>query len=57
MPIIKVDLELEKRIRNGQVLKKFFDEEKVMILNSKDELLAIYQQKDETYVKPYRMFL
>ena len=57
LPIIKVDLELEKRIRNGQVLKKFFDEEKVMILNDKDELLAIYQQKDETYVKPYRMFL
>ena len=57
LPIIKVDLELEKRIRNGQVLKKFFDEEKVMILNDKDELLAIYQQKDETHVKPYRMFL
>lgn len=57
LPIIKVDLELEKRIRNGQVLKKFFDEEKVMILNDKDDLIAIYQQKDETYVKPYRMFL
>ena len=56
LPIIKVDLELEKRIRNGQVLKKFFDEEKVMILNSKDELIAIYQQKDATHVKPYRMF-
>lgn len=54
---IKVNEELEKRILNGQVLEKFFEEEKVMILNSKDEVIAIYQKKDDNYVKPYRMFI
>lgn len=57
LPLVKVDEELEKRILNGQVLKRFFDEDKVMILNSKDEVIAIYQQKDNEYVKPYRMFI
>ena len=57
LPRIKVNPELEKRIRNGQVLKKFFDDDKVMILNNNEDLIAIYQKKDENYVKPYRMFL
>lgn len=57
LPKVKVDVALEKRIRTGQVLKKFFTEDKVMILNSNDEVLAIYEQKDENYVKPYRMFI
>ena len=57
LPKIKVDEELEKRIMNGQVLKKFFNEDRVMILNSKDEVIAIYQKKDDFYVKPYRMFI
>ena len=46
-----------KKIKNGQVLKKFFNTDKAMIINEKEELIAIYQKKDETYVKPYRMFL
>jgi len=57
LPKIKIDKNLEKRIRNGQVLKKFFSEEKVMLVNEDNQLIAIYQQKDEFYVKPYRMFL
>lgn len=57
LPKIKVDSSLEKKIRNGQVLKKFFNEDKVMIINELDEVIAIYQKKDEYYVKPYRMFL
>lgn len=56
IPSLIVDKDLEKRIKNGQVLKKFFEEDKVMIFNNRNELLAIYQKKDEYYVKPYRMF-
>ena len=57
LPSIIVNSDLEKKIRNGQVLRKFFEEDKVMILNESGELLAIYQKKDEDSVKPYRMFL
>lgn len=56
LPRVVVDKEVEKKIRNGQVLKKFFGEEMVMILNENEELIAIYQVKDQEHVKPYRMF-
>lgn len=51
-----VDSELEKKIRNGQVLEKFFEDEMVLILNNRDEVLAIYKDLGNGYVKPYRMF-
>ena len=57
LPIIKVNSEMEMRIRNGQVLKKFFDGKRVLIVNDYDEVLAIYEEKDEFNVKPYRMFI
>ena len=57
LPKIKVDEYLEKKIRNGQVLKKFFNEDKAMIVNELDKVIAIYQKKDDEYVKPYRMFI
>ena len=57
LPRIMVDKDTELRIRNGQVLKKFFDTDMAMIVNENEEVLAIYQVKDECYVKPYRMFL
>jgi len=57
LPKVVVDSELEKKIRNGQILKKFFDEERVMIVNRNREVLAIYSIKDKDYVKPYKMFV
>lgn len=57
LPKVTVDKEREKKIRNGQVLKKFFDDDMVMVMNEDNKLIAIYQQKDDIYVKPYRMFL
>ena len=57
LPKMIVDDKLEKKIRNGQVLEKFFEDNMAMILNKKQELIAIYQKKDEEHVKPYRMFL
>ena len=38
-------------------LMTFFDTDMALILNENEEVLAIYQAKDESYVKPYRMFL
>lgn len=57
LPKLVVDKDMEKKIRNGCVLDKFFDDDMVMIMNGNDELIAIYQRKDNNKVKPYRMFL
>ena len=56
LPIVVVDQVLEKKIQNGCVLEKFFDENMVSIQNQNGEMIAIYQKKDENRVKPYRMF-
>ena len=52
-----VDGEMEKKIRNGQVLSSFFDDDMVCILNSNRNLIAIYKKINNGMVKPYRMFL
>lgn len=57
LPKIVVDKELEKKIRNGQVLDKFFDNDMAMIMNKDNDLLAIYQMNENNKVKPYRMFI
>lgn len=56
-PQITVDKEMEKKIRNGQILPKFFEGEKAFILNKQGNLLAIYMKKDKELVKPYKMFI
>lgn len=55
-PIIMVDDFLLKKIKNGCVLPSFFSYDMVFIENSNHELVAIYQQKGDGLVKPYRMF-
>lgn len=57
LPIVVVDESMEKKIRNGAVLKKFFQDDMVQIKNKEGMLLAIYQKKDDEFVKPYRMFI
>lgn len=57
LPRVTVDVALERKIRNGQVLKKFFEADRAMIINSEGKLIAIYQTYEDGYVKPYRMFL
>lgn len=53
-----VDVDLEFKIRNGEVLDKFFYSDICVIKNNKGELLSIYKtyQKDINKVKPYKMF-
>lgn len=57
LPQVVVDRKLEKKIRHGQVLERFFDGNMAMIMNLDQELLAIYQVRGDGYVKPYRMFV
>ena len=57
LPEVVVDKDMERKIRNGQVLDKFFDDDMVMVINENDNLVAIYQRTDVNKVKPYRMFL
>lgn len=57
LPKVIVDDNLEKKISNGQVLDKFFDDDMAMIMNKDNNLLAIYQTKENNKVKPYRMFI
>ena len=56
LPKVIVDDNMAFRIKNGQVLRKFFDSDMAMILNKKNDLLAIYKKKDDHFVKPYKMF-
>lgn len=57
LPKVVVNSELEKKIKNGCVLDKFFDEDMVMVMNKSNQLLAIYQVRDDGKAKPYRMFV
>ena len=56
LPRVVIDKDKEKKIRNGQVLDKFFDNDMVMIMNEDNQLLAIYHTREDGKVKPYRMF-
>ncbi len=56
LPVIMVDDFLLKKIKNGCVLPSFFSYDMVFIENYNHELVAIYQQKGDGLVKPYRMF-
>lgn len=46
------------KIKNGQVLDKFFDGEDVMILDKEDKAVAIYKETSEkNKAKPWKMFV
>lgn len=57
-PKIKVEDRLLKQVKNGGIIKRFFEEEKAIIINKNKEPIAIYQtyEKDNNKVKPYIMF-
>lgn len=53
-----VDEYMESKIRNGIILDKKIENGYLLLLNQKEELLAIYQpyQKDLSKSKPYKVF-
>ena len=56
LPKITVDEQTEKKVKNGAVLPKIFNDDMAFLLNKQGKLLAIYKQKDNFHVKSYRMF-
>ena len=46
------------KIKNGNKLKRFFDEDMVMLIDKNDKLVAIYKidENDSEIVRPYKMF-
>ena len=53
---IVVDNEMAKKVKNGMVLDKFFDDELAFILDNNNELLALYKNIDNKS-RPYKMFI
>lgn len=53
--ITKVDDNILTKIKNGQVLEKFFEEEISLITDQHGNEIAIYKQIEDNKVKPYKM--
>ena len=53
--ITQVDDNLLKKIKNGQVLDSFFDEEISLIIDKNNKEIAIYKKTDSGKVKPLKM--
>ena len=53
-----VDDYIESKIRNGIIIDRKIENGYLLLLNKKEELLAIYQpyQKDLSKSKPYKVF-
>ncbi len=56
IPKIKIENDMLKNIKNGMVLEKFFDSEMAFILDSENNLLALYKNIDNKS-RPYKMFV
>lgn len=57
IPKITVDDYLKKKILNGQIVDNLYNNEKIMFIDNKNEVLAIYQvyDKNNSKIKPYIM--
>ena len=53
---IVVDNDMLKKIKNGVVLEPFFEEDKALILDDNNNLIAIYENKDNK-ARVYKMFV
>ncbi|MGI6324576.1 MAG: tRNA pseudouridine(55) synthase TruB [Bacilli bacterium] len=56
-PIKVVDDKMAKKILNGMKLDKFFDEERILLIDEQNEALAIYERdsNDKSKVKPLKI--
>jgi hypothetical protein len=56
---VAISRENEAKIRNGNIIDKFFDGDIVKVVNEDGELIAIYQtyDKDNSKARPYKMFI
>ena len=56
IPVITVSGILEKHISNGMKIVNTYNEKMVLFVNSNQENIAIYQEKDDGYLVCYKMF-
>lgn len=57
-PMIEVDDYIENKIRNGRILENRYQDDKIVFINKKKEVLAIYEKYslDSSKVKPIKVF-
>lgn len=55
--IVINDEKIIKKINNGCKLKKFFEEDQVLLIDENNNILAIYEQYNNELVKPKKVFL
>lgn len=55
-PVITVDDNLEKKIRNGMQIDDIYNSQYVLFINDKNEELAMYEKADNNKLKSYRGF-
>lgn len=53
--VTKVDDDLLKKVKNGQVLDSFFEEEISLIVDKEGHEIAIYKHIEDDKVKPFKM--
>lgn len=53
--ITQIDDKLLTKVKNGQVLDSFFEEEISLLVDKNNKEIAIYKHIDKTKVKPYKM--
>lgn len=55
---VKVDSDLEFKIKNGSIIKNEWNEGELLFLDSNDNILALYKtyDKDNAKLKPWKMF-
>ena len=53
---VTVDINMAKKVKNGVVLDKFFDDELAFVIDDDDNLLALYENIDNKS-RPYKMFI
>lgn len=53
--VTKIDDRLLSKVRNGQVLDSFFEEEMSLLVDKNDKEIAIYKQIEDGKVKPFKM--
>ena len=53
--VTKVDDNLLKKIKNGQVLDSFFEEDISLIVDKNSHEVAIYRHIEDGKVKPFKM--
>lgn len=55
---VKVDSDLEVKIKNGSIINNEWNESELLFLDSNDNVLALYKtyDKDSTKLKPWKMF-